>query len=241
MGQLDAQHGAGPQQPSVDESGTVIDIYRLRDAPAGQGGTQRGGQPHGVLGVSEPVPHHRPAVIINEGEQVGFPARHHRPVQSVAGPAFVGAGRFEPAEHRGRRRRWAGKFQPGEQAQRRGLRWRPAQMGPQDPHHLRRGALRVLPLERRGHVQNLDRGTCGDLPGRGQQRVEPATAPRGDPPVQALARHPHRCPERAGMLPVGQRANQPATLACRQPKIGGLPHQLVAEQRHRPGALGAHP
>ena len=49
MDQLDAQAGAGPQQPGVHERAAVIDVDPVRDAAAGQRRAQRGGQPHGVL------------------------------------------------------------------------------------------------------------------------------------------------------------------------------------------------
>ena len=58
--QLDAQLGAGAQQPRVHERRSVIDVGVLRDAPGCQGRAQRGGQPDGVLGEPEPGGHHRP-------------------------------------------------------------------------------------------------------------------------------------------------------------------------------------
>jgi hypothetical protein len=58
--QLDAQAGAGAQQPRIDESGAVVDVDPLGDTVAGQGGPQRGGEADGVLGAAEPVPGDQP-------------------------------------------------------------------------------------------------------------------------------------------------------------------------------------
>ena len=52
----------------------IIDVDVLGDAAGGQCRAQRGGQPDGVLGEPEPGGHHRPRVIVQESEQVGFPA-----------------------------------------------------------------------------------------------------------------------------------------------------------------------
>jgi hypothetical protein len=47
---------AGPQQPRVDERGTVVDIDSVGDPARPERRTQRGGQADGVLGKPEPVP-----------------------------------------------------------------------------------------------------------------------------------------------------------------------------------------
>ena len=105
------------QQPRIDERGAVIDVDPVGDAVAGQGGPQRGGEADGVLGVAEPVPGDQPRVVIDEREKVRFPAADHGPVQRVAGPHLVGAGRLEPAEHRRRAAvRAGGQLQPREVA-----------------------------------------------------------------------------------------------------------------------------
>ena len=95
--------------------------------------------------------------------------------------------------------------------------------------------LRVLPLQRRGQLEDLSRGSRGDLTGWRRQRVEPARPPGPDPPVQAGPRHPDRLPERPGMLAAGQLADQPAPLAGRQGRVGCLADQRITEQGHRAG------
>ena len=87
--QLDAQPGAGPQQPRVDERRAVVHVDVLGDAAGGQRRAQRGGQPDGVLGEPEPGGHHRPGMIIEEREQVGLAAVHPDRVQRVPGPDLV--------------------------------------------------------------------------------------------------------------------------------------------------------
>ena len=179
-------------------------------------------------------------MIVDEREQVSFPAADHRPVQRVAGPQLVRAGRLEPAEHRRRAAiRAGGELQPHEMALQGPLRGRPPAAGAQDPGDLRGGAGRVLPFQRRSQLEHLRRGAQGDLAGRRHQRVEPASPPGPDPPVQAGPRHPHRLAERPGMLAGGQLADQPASLPGRQPRIGRLPDQRVPEQRDSTGPLRA--
>ena len=60
VGELDAQHRAGPQQPRIDERGPVVHVDPVGDAAAGQRGPQRGGEADGVLSVAEPVPGDQP-------------------------------------------------------------------------------------------------------------------------------------------------------------------------------------
>ena len=83
MNQLDAQAGAAAQQPRVHKGRSVVDIDSFGYPAGRECGTQRGGQPDGVLGETEPVPHHRPAVIINEREQERLVPGHNRAVQRV--------------------------------------------------------------------------------------------------------------------------------------------------------------
>ena len=60
VGQLDAQHRAGAQQPRIDERGPVVDVDPVGDAVAGQRGPQCGGEADGVFRVAEPVPGDQP-------------------------------------------------------------------------------------------------------------------------------------------------------------------------------------
>jgi hypothetical protein len=126
--QLDAQHRAGTQQPRIDEGAAVIDVGRFGDAPAGQGGAQRGGQPHDILVKCPPGAHHRPGMIIDEAEQVGLAPGDDRAVQRIPGPQLVRPGGLEPAEHLllpgigGR----PVQLQPAEQPLQRAVRRRPA-------------------------------------------------------------------------------------------------------------------
>ena len=87
--QPDAELAAGPQQPGVDVGAAVVDVDAGRDTPRGEGGLQRGGQAHGVIGEPEPVPDRQHAVIVEEREQVGLAAPDPGAVQRVADPAFV--------------------------------------------------------------------------------------------------------------------------------------------------------
>ena len=51
------------------------------------------------------------------------------------------------------------------------------------------------------------------------------------------ARDPHQPPIRPHVLPVGERANQPAALRLRQTRIGRVPDQRVPEQSDLPTTL----
>ena len=112
--QPDAELAAGPQQPGVDVGAAVVDVDAGRDTPRGEGGLQRGGQAHRVLGEPEPVPDGQPAVIVEEGEQVGLAAANVRAVQRVTDPAGVRAAAsnrpntagWSPAAGPIRSRRW---------------------------------------------------------------------------------------------------------------------------------------
>jgi len=237
VGDLDAQPGGGPRQRRINKGTAVVHVYRVRDTSGGQCRAQRGGQPHGVFEVSPAGGHHRPAVIVEEGEQVRLAPGDPGSVQRVAGPQLVRPGGFEPAEHGGRVPVRAGcQLQPLEMPLQRAHRRGPAAACPQDPHHLRGGAGRLLPFQPGSQLQHGRIGARGDLPGRRSQRGEPARAPGPDPPVDGLPRHGHRLAERPRMRPGGQLADQPAPLPGSQRRIGGLPDQLVPEQRHLLGA-----
>jgi hypothetical protein len=178
-------------------------------------------------------------MVIQEREQVRLAPGDMRAVQRIAGPQLVRPGRLEPAE--GLRRapvRAGGQLQPLEMPLQRAHRRRPAAAGPQDPHHLRGGAGGLLPFQPGGQLQHGRVGARGDLPGRRDQRGEPAGPPGPDPAVDRLPRHGHRVAERPRMRLGGQLADQPAPLPGGQRRVGGLPDQLVPEQRHLLGAGG---
>ena len=212
-------------------------VDRLGDAPGGQRRAQRGGQPDAVFEVAPAGGHHRPGMVIQEGEQVRLAAGDPGPVQRVAGPQLVRPGRLEPAE--GLRRapvRAGGQLQPPEMPLQRPHRRRPAARCPQDPHHLRGGAGGFLPFQPGGQLQHGRVGARRGLPGRRGQRGEPAGAPRPDPAVDGGPRHPHFPAGRALVRAGGQLADQPAPLPDRQRRVGGLADQLVPEQGHLLGA-----
>ena len=123
--------------------------------------------------------------------------------------------------------------------QQRRLRRRPPRRGPQDPGHLRGGARRVLPLQRRRQLQRRGIGARTGRPRRGHQLVEPAGAVAADPAVQGVARIAHRRPERVGVLTGGDLADQPATRLRRQPGIQRRADQLIAEQPDRVTSLAS--
>ena len=106
-------------------------------------------------------------------------------MQDVGDPQHVRGLGLEPAEH--------GAPPRGHQVLAREvplqspLRRRIPGLGDHDPPHLRRGALHVLPLQRRRHRQHALRGDRLALSVAGQQRLEPAGAPGPDPPVDGLA------------------------------------------------------
>jgi hypothetical protein len=159
--QPDAELRARAQQPRVDERGAVVDIDPVGDPARPQRRAQRRGQPHGVLGEPEPMPHDRPGVVVEEGEQVGLAAADDRAVQGVPGPQLVRAGGFEPPEHRKAGRAGRGQVGDarvvGEPALQGPLTRRPPHLGAQDPPDLRGRAIEVLPLERDRHLGHLDR------------------------------------------------------------------------------------
>ena len=231
--QPDAELAAGPQQPGVDEGAAVVDVDAGRDTPRGEGGLQRGGQAHGVLGEPEPVPDGQPAVIVEEGEQVGLAAPDAGAVQRVTDPAFVRCRGFEPAEHArlvagGRAHQIAAVEQP----QQRRFRRRPAPRGAQDPHDLRGGTVGVLLLERRRQFQHGGVDAAAGLAGRRRERVEPTGAVAADPTVQRVAGVAVLPAERPGVGARGDRPHHPPAGLGRQVRVQRGADQLVAEQRH---------
>jgi len=100
MGELDAQHRARPAQPGVDEHRPVVHIGLGWAPTAGQADAQRLGQRHRGLGVPPAGRHHRPGVIVQEGNEDRLAPGHDRAVQRVTDPAGVGRFGLEPAEHR---------------------------------------------------------------------------------------------------------------------------------------------
>lgn len=83
MDKTDPEFRARPQQPGINEGRSVVDIHAGREPAGGQCGLQGGPQPDGVLGEAETVAADRPGVIIEEGEQIRFPATDPWAVQSV--------------------------------------------------------------------------------------------------------------------------------------------------------------
>jgi len=122
-------------------------------------------------------------VVVDEAEQDGLAPGDDRAVQRIAGPQLVGPVGFEPAEHHRVGRDRAVELQAHEVALQGALRRRPAGLDAQDPGDLRGGALRVFPLERRGHRQHLGRGARRHPRGGRHQGFEPANPPPADPPV----------------------------------------------------------
>ena len=240
--QLDAQPGAGPHQPRVNERRAVIDVDVGRDAAGGQCRAQRGGQPDGVLGEPPPVSHDRPAVVVDEGEQVGLPAADPRAVECVSCPDFVGLARFEPAEDR-RLGRGPQRGQPGadEHPLQGPLVRRPPVLGLQDPLDLRRGPVRVLLLQRGRQLQDLRRGPRLGLPRDRDQRVEPALAPVLDPPVQRPPGEPDRPPLRVRVRDRRDRPHHRPALPPRQRRGRRPPGSACSGTGRSPGPVPAAP
>ena len=237
VGDLDAQPGRGPRQRRIDKRGAVIDVDRPGDAAGGQRRAQRRGQPHAVFEVAPAGGHHRPRMVIEEGEQVRLAAGHRRAVQRVAGPQLVRPGRLEPAEDRRRPPVRAGvELQPLEVPLQGARRRRPLACHPQDPGHLRGGAAGVLAFQPGGQLQYGRVGAGRDLPGRRGQRREPPGLPGPDPPVERGPRYHHVIAERPRVRAGGQLPDQPSPLPGRQRRIGGLADQLIPEQGHLLGA-----
>ena len=244
MHQLDTQDRAGAQQPRIHERAAVVHIGVFRDAADSQGRAQRGGQPDDIFVEGPPGAHHRPGMVVDEAEQVRFPASDHGPVQCVTGPQLIGPAGLEPAEHLLLPVTVSGgavQLEPPEQPLQGPVGRRPAAAGTQNPLDLRGGALRVLALQRRGQVQHLSRGPRGDLPRRRHQRLEPAVQVGPLPPVDALIRHPDRLTGRPGVRSGGKPADPAAALRGRQVRADHLLDQRVPEQRDRPRLLQPPP
>ena len=64
MHQAHTEFRARPQQPRIDERRAAINVDRLGDTAGGQRRAQRGGQPHGVLGIAPPVAGQQPGMIV---------------------------------------------------------------------------------------------------------------------------------------------------------------------------------
>jgi hypothetical protein len=167
--QLDAQLGAGPQQPRVHKRRAVVDVDPAGDATGRQCRPQRGGQPHGVLGIPPPVPDDRPGMVVDEAEQVGLAPGDAGPVQRIPGPQLVGVVGFEAAE--ACRPGWRGGKGRQARAQEHPLQgalvWGPAQLGGEDAADLRRRPIGVFGLERRRQLQHLGGGARLRLAGAG--------------------------------------------------------------------------
>ena len=196
--------------------------------PAGDAGAQRGFQPHGVLAAGPPVTGEQPGVVVEEGEQDRLAAIDGRAVQRVAGPPLVRRVGLEPPE------RSAVVARPARvvSSSRTKLRCSVRSSGDQ-PECARRIAA-ICAAVRSGTSffnatasSSTSAGVRGDDLARCRhQGVEPAAAPVPDPPVDRGPRHPHRLPERAVVLPLGQRRTS-------------RPRCLVDSSRRRPPGSGS--
>lgn len=237
--QPDVQHRQRPAQlggnvgravVGIQPAGTPVGLDRIM---------QRGLHAQGLFPVAPPVPHRIPRVVIEQSEQHRPAPRHDGPVQPVRDPEVIRSVGFEPAKHRRHRPIRADvEPEPGEQALHGARRGRPPPLLGDDPHDVRGGASRTFPLQALGQLQHPRVGARRYLPLGRQQRVEPTSAPRPNPAIQAGPRHPHRLPKRTGMHPAGQLPHQRAPLGRRQPRIGQRPDQGIPEQRHLPSATG---
>ncbi len=204
---------------------------------------QRGLQPHGVLAASPPIAGQQPGVVVDEREQVRLAAAHGRAVQRVAGPA--GVRRRRPRT--GRTPRWLSR--PGGSSTPAGRSGAARCARPAPSPSGRAGSPRPAPRCARGTSlfnatasSSTSAGVRGPTRARfGDQGVEPAAAPVPDPPVDRDPGDPHRLPERALVLPLGERAHQPAPLLRRQLPVGGLADQRIPEQADRAGPFGPNP
>lgn len=79
---------------------------------------------------------------------------------------------------------------------------------------LRGGAAGLLPLERHRQLQQLGLDAGPADPWVGQQRVEPAAAPRGDPAVEGVAADAYALTSGAEVVTLGQGADQRAAGVC---------------------------
>ena len=179
-------------------------------------------------------------MVVDEREQVGLAAGDDRAVQRITGPPLVRGGGLEPAERPRRPPVGAGvELEADEVALQGPLRRGGAGRGEQDRADLRRRARRHLPLQRGRQLQHRRRGAWLGRAGRGQQRVEPAAAPDQDPAIDRDPRDPDPLPERAGVLPGREVADQPAALARGQRRVRRGANEGVAEQPHLTGPVSA--
>ena len=116
-------------------------------------------------------------------------------------------------------RRRAHQVAAVEQPQQRRFRGRPPARGPQDPGHLRRGAVRVLPLERDRQLEHLRVDPGAGLACGRDERVEPAGPVAADPPVQGVPGVAQCCPPNGpAWMRGGDRPHHPAAGLRRQPR-----------------------
>ena len=240
VGQADAEHRQAALELAGDERRAVVDVEGAGQATSGEPGPQRGLQPQGVLGSRPAVADQGAGVVVDGGEQVGLAAGHHRAVQRVGGPQLVGRLGLEAAE--GAQRTALG----GQLAVQPHTAKMPLQgalvralavaLG-DDDGDLRGGAAGLLPLERHRQLKDagIDAGPAD--PGVGQQRLEPAAAPRGDPAVKGVAAHAHPLTRGAEVVTLGQGTDQHAALTGAKRRIGSLPDQRRAKQRDRLAAV----
>lgn len=156
------------------------------------------------------MPDHRPAVVVDEGEEISLSPAQPEAMQRIPGPQLVGRGGLKAPEHRLGRLIGGERDVVGEVALQGPLARCPPNLGAQDAPDLGRGALGVFPLERNRGLDDLHRQPGAGLARAGHQRVEPAGPPSPNPAVQGVAGDPHRPAGRVQMLLRGDLAHQPA-------------------------------
>ena len=233
--QPDAEHRACAQQLRGHERRAAVDEDRVRDPARHQPRAQRGLQPEHVLAGAPAPADQQPRVVIDERQQHRPPRRgasQERAVQAVAGPQLVTTRRFEAAIDLPRRAAVRADVQPlaREMRLQRPQPRSASAGGEHDLPHLRRRALRPLPLELERQLQQLGARARRHHPRPRDQRLKPAAAIVTDPLIQRAARDPQRPPVGPDMLTLAQRADQPAALGLAQRRIGRVADQRVAEQ-----------
>ena len=240
--QLDAELGAGPQQPRVDERLAVVDVDVLGDTPRrpAPGAARR---PAARCPRRSPTgARPQPGMVVEEREQVGLAAADPRAVQRVAGPQLVRAARPRTGRTPAAGRRPAARSAQCGRSAAAGSAREGAQPGAG-----RAGSGATCAAVRSGFSRfsaaassSTSAGVRGvHLPRRGHQRVEPARAPVPDPPVQRLAGTPHRLAERAGVL-ARRPAPAPAGPAARVDSAGSAASR-ISKYRNNPIAGPAPP
>jgi hypothetical protein len=233
--QLDAERRAGPQQPGVHERGAVVHVDAFRDAAGGERRPQGGGQADGVLGETEPVADHGPALVVDESEQIRFAAADPRPVERVPGPKLVRVPGLEPAEDLP-----AG----GGQVQARSAKCRCSVRSVGAQPALCRRIRRIWAAVRSSFSffnatasSSSSGGVRGThLRGVGASAAKPL-APVPDPPVQRPPGHGDPPAERVGVLGPGDPPTQSAALPRGQRRVDQLLDQRIPKQGHLPGLL----